>query len=425
MLMKKNTLSLWFDLVWSDKTQIILLSVVFSVITISSILAYQKVDDYLSVFEKAHDSNTIVYENSDSISMELVHRIEALESVSSLNTLSNEVMKLPPENPKGKLHFEFVDASRIYQEPEKIYPVKITTGEIIDELKPNEVILDSRASVNYNVGDTISFQMYDFSEPFDEKIMDYPIKTIDLTVRGFISDNYKMIVFANDWGYGTLENMFLSSNDYTKGIWFTDIKTGERIPTCVLLTGRILDRSGKEIDAYLFDPSRLIIQLNDGYKIDDFLDDTKDLIEDRINKVYSYETLANTYIDDYSDGIGSSLNYFIGSFILIIVSVVGILINWYVRKRNELFVYYLLGLHWKACVGISVSPYIISLILGFLIGIGIAFRLPEWMIDKNRIEFNIGLVIFLGMIIVYVLCCIPYYLSFLKKNPIEMYQARE
>ena len=38
-----------------------------------------------------------------------------------------------------------------------------------------------------------------------------------------------------------------------------------------------------------------------GYTIDDFLNESKDLITDKYNKVFSYETLSNKYIEEYSD----------------------------------------------------------------------------------------------------------------------------
>ena len=115
------------------------------------------------------------------------------------------------------------------------------------------------------------------------------------------------------------------------------------------------------------------------------------------------------------------------SSLLSIAVIAGSFFSNYVRKRKELALYELLGSTWSSSILLSLSPYLLSIILGTLLGWSYWFYHTNTNAGDHGLFLQTGFFILLFCIYLafYSLMGVVYYLFFRKLNPIDQYNTKE
>ena len=142
--------------------------------------------------------------------------------------------------------------------------------------------------------------------------------------------------------------------------------------------------------------------------------------------LFSYARLEKNYVSDHGVDIRWSKVFLLAAAIISLTIIVSVLVRCFTEKRNDLLTYYTLGLNWPECVLVSVTPYLLSIVVGWIVGLNLwKWYLSIhyiWALDygnKNRVFL---LLIYL---VVYVVICMVYFFLYSRKNPIELKKSKE
>ncbi len=413
--MKKNHIWLVNDIVWNEKIQIILLSVFFSILVILMSVLGQKYEKELAIINgcKAYniDEDCIIY-NGD-VGYSQIDQLKELDSVSEICEFSCDSAGLYLENEDTSFVFNMISGLKNHDSSSEIYPIHTVTGKTITSLDINEIILDAKAQKYYSEGDSIVIPVG-------------PLNTeICLVVRGFVSEDENICFYSTDFD-NSLNGLFCKVSDINDGYDLYD-ENGNKINTVNIcaIASRVIDSNNQEFQYKNEYSNRLLIRLNKNSTIEDFYKETEGLINGRMDNTYTFEQLFDSYYETNSNEIGTIITYVVAVMLIVIVSLIGVNISWFTKKRSELITYYILGLTWGKCILISLIPYCISILIGYVIGIFSVFKLPVWLYDKTWRNNNFLVCELLILFILYFLCSLPYYFAFINKKPIDLYKTKE
>ncbi len=297
----------------------------------------------------------------------------------------------------------------------RILPVMTTDGRIITELKPNEILLDDSAMKEYSIGDTIilnTCRVQDFGDyraPRDFVL--YQLK-----VAGFVPSTDYIITNAGNKIineiYSPVKDLhfYFDDGNYYRGI------------ISYLDNGQNILRDG----LYDYTVNGTVLIIKNGYTEEDlFRELEKQGFGDM--RLLSYNYLLEKYDHDFVDEIRVSRVMLIISSLLSIAVIAGSFFSNYVRKRKELALYELLGSTWSSSILLSLSPYLLSIILGTLLGWSYWFYHTNTNAGDHGLFLQTGFFILLFCIYLafYSLMGVVYYLFFRKLNPIDQYNTKE
>ncbi len=297
----------------------------------------------------------------------------------------------------------------------RILPVMTTDGRIITELKPNEILLDDSAMKEYSIGDTVIFNSYGTFDLGNERNVRKNVK-YQLKVVGFVPSTDYIITDAGskiiNEIYSPVKDIRAHFNDgnYYRGI------------ISYLDNGIFIYCDG--FFDYTVNGTVLIIK--NGYTEEDlFRELEKQGFGDM--RLLSYNYLLEKYDHDFADEIRVSRVMLIISSLLSIAVIAGSFFSNYVRKRKELALYELLGSTWSSSILLSLSPYLLSIILGTLLGWSYWFYHTNTNAGDHGLFLQTGFFILLFCIYLafYSLMGVVYYLFFRKLNPIDQYNTKE
>ena len=422
--MKKNTVFLFADIVWSEKWQVILLAILICLTTVANSTSYAHYKKY-HYFHDIQPYMNEAYFCSDNEFKELT-RYQSIKRGDLLSLEGNEVYDVLRISYGfdlvGFLNGDEYSGSlfQIFSYPvdfksNRILPVMTTDGRIITELKPNEILLDESAMKEYSIGDTVIFNSYGTFDLGNERNVRKNVK-YQLKVVGFVPSTDYIITDAGskiiNEIYSPVKNIRAHFNDgnYYRGI------------ISYLDNGIFIYCDG--FFDYTVNGTVLIIK--NGYTEEDlFRELEKQGFGDM--RLLSYNYLLEKYDHDFADEIRVSRVMLIISSLLSIAVIAGSFFSNYVRKRKELALYELLGSTWSSSILLSLSPYPLSIILGTLLGWSYWFYHTNTNAGDHGLFLQTGFFILLFCIYLafYSLMGVVYYLFFRKLNPIDQYNTKE
>lgn len=419
--MKINRVFLWADIVWEEKWRVILLAILICVITIANCSAYSQYKKF-NYFREIHPYMENAYFSANASKVQN-NRYASLSRENILNIKENEVynvlcfsygMDLTGYlNQKG-------DSIQLYSFPvdfssNRILPVRTIDGRIITELKPNEVLLDDSAKRLYAIGDVITIKAFGIYgtaiEPrFNDDVL-YQFKVV-----GFVS---RTDYIVTDAGMRTLNDIYNPVKDLS--VYYGD---GNHVRGIIsyLDNGRFILCDGLLSQTL----SGVVFIIKDGYT-------EKDLRDELISQGYddsmliSYNSMLERYEHDYADEIRTSKIMLIVSIILSVAVIASAFFSNYICKRRELAIYVLLGNTWNQSVFLSLTPYVLSLVLGTLMGCSYWYYNTQIQAGDMGLSIPSGLfiILFLIYLILFSILGLLYFYVFKKLSPVEQLRDKE
>lgn len=419
--MKSNKIFLWADIVWDEKWRVLLLAILLCVTTVANSSAYAQFKKF-NYFHEIQPYMNNVFFSSDATKVQN-ERYASLYRGDILSIKENEVYNVICVSYGMDLMADLNqngDRIQLFSFPidfssNRILPVRTIDGRIITELKPNEVLLDDSAQHSYAIGDVITIKGFGVygtaNEPrFKDDIL------FQFEVVGFVSRTEYIVTNA---GMRTLNDIYNPVKDLS--FYFGD---GNHVRGIIsyLDNGRFIFCDGLLSQTL----SGLVFIIKDGYT-------EKDLRDELISQGYddsmliSYNSMLERYEHDYADEIRSSKIMLIVSIILSVAVIASAFFSSYIYKRRELAIYVLLGSTWNQSILQSLTPYLLSLVLGTLMG------WSYWYYNTQTQAADMGLsipggffiVLFLIYFILFSILGLLYFIVFKKLSPVEQLRDKE
>ncbi len=451
--MRINKILLWADMVVKDIFHILMLTVMIAILTcvnINTLYEYKRFNDVLRQKEKYNIEDAYFYylttdelciyrDELDQLlqkcsSSSLVDQVYWTGSFADSNGIMNHVPKSLEEimengfipMDKYKKLAETLDgtestdafltlARACQKEDGALYmPITLSTGEEIDRLEKNQIILDESAKKDYRVGDTVKI--------ICEKNANY-LFVGEAEVAGFVSENE--IIPYSSLRSESMESLFTTIRDLKEEDGFSTLPEEERfyIPSYYGIVSEMTDPEGNS--DMITSQSKLVILPKEGVSVSD-LEKELDGVLRQPDMLFPYAKLEKNYTSDHGVDIRWSKVFLLSAAIISLTIFVSVLFRCFTEKRNELLTYYTLGLKWPECILISVTPYLLSIVVGWIVGLNLwKWYLSThyiWVLDYgNRNKVSL-LMIYL---VVYGLSSLVYYFLYSRKNPIELKKSKE
>ena len=433
----KNKLLLWSTVIFDELGSILLLvllmilltiTVSFSFVTVRRYNRFKAAGELFSIrgsffYRLSLDEGFISNKNDHKRMLDKINSLDSVKRAVGLNTnsyfmtivstprMKDGVEDYPQEGDGvGVIGVTFVASD---YSSDDIFPVITTDNRIIRKMNTDQIILDESARSVYSVGDKIWV---------DGIAVDYETGELEpryaqVEIIGFISRN--QLILNSGSGKRDLKSLYTTLHDLEG-----ETETVEGVP---FYFGLATGFAGKH-DVYfssLNDPQMLVITKNEEYSETEMLRQLEGIISNP-DAVTPYSYYEEVYENEYYTEIKLSIIYTILASVLATVSLISFLKRWYDNRKEELIIYYVLGTTWRESILISLSPYIFSLVTGILTGAllwnAYSYRTEDYL---NRIVPISFVMLFVVYLLLFIICALPYYLSNVKKNPIEIYKSRE
>lgn len=415
--MKKNRILLWADIVWNEKWQVLFLAILLCVVSIANCYSFAKYREYNYYHEIIpYMDNSYFYDNEDMNNMaDKIYYSTKREDVliSKENKVYDCLFCGSAEEISG--YTEDDKTISLFSLPidigeGKIHPVRCVDGKILTKLNPNEVILDGSMEGKHEVGDVIECRIDHVQREEGEIKLQRNIR-YDLKVVAFTANTERLVDSLTVYPK-SLNRIYVSMQDlkgqYDVGGIISYLDNGESVAI-----------------ARTYLPMGCIFFLHDGYNEDDLHNELKAQGFDD-GGLTSYRYLLEKYDKDYADEIRTSKIMLTVSAILTIAVIMSAFFSNYIHKRKELAVYNLLGSTWSESIIISLTPYVLSIILGTILG-WTAWTLFTFAGNNGalRLPLIYFAQIFVIYLIIYSLMGLIYYLFYYRMNPVDQYRTRE
>jgi len=448
-----NKILLWADMVTKDIFYILLLTAMIAVMTcvnINTFYEYRRYDDILSRKEKYNIEDTYFYYlRTDELFMErhevdeLIQKCNSCSQIDHVywtgsfgdeNTAFNYVPKamqecmvdgcIPVEDyVRIGETYDATDCTHAFltlarssnkEDGSLCFPITLSDGKELSRMEKNQIVLDESAKKEYQVGDTITIIC---------KTADQSMFFGEAEVVGFVSED-EILPYAS-LRSGSMESLFTTIRNLKSEDGFSLLPAEERFgkPSYYGIVSEMTAPNGAS-DSNA-SQSKLVIFPKEGATLQD-LEAELDGILMQPDTLFPYSTLERNYTADHGVDIRWSKVFLMTAVIISLTIFVSILFRCFTEKRNELLTYYTLGLKWPECVLVSVTPYILSIIVGWIVGLNLWKWYSSthyiWALDYgNRNSISVLLIYLAG----YVLICLVYYFLYSRKNPIELKKSKE
>ncbi len=432
----KNKLFLWASVVFDEVGYVVLLTFLISLLTIITSFTYvtaRRYDRFKAAGKLFNIRDSFFYKLSldegfmsnvnDHVDMiNKINSLDSVERVVGINTnsyimtivnkprINNGKEEFPQlEDGAGVVSVSFISAN--YSNGD-VFPVITTDNRIIRRMDYDQIILDESARSVYSVGDKIWVDGFYFNNEKQETEPRYA----QVEIIGFVSRN--QLILNSGSNNGSLKSFYTTFHDLEGE---TEVDGNIKL-YFGLATG--FKGNHELFFSSLNDPQMLIISKKENYSETEMLEQLEGVISNP-QAVTPYSYYEEVYEQEYYTEIKLSLIYLFMSSVLVIVTLISFLKTWYENRKDELITYYILGTTWRESIIVSLSPYVLSLITGSLVGSLIWNHYSTGTEDYlNKIAPTSYLILFFIYLLVFVACALPYYLKNMRINPVEAYRSK-
>lgn len=427
----KNRLYLWADLVYRDKYMVLITMCLIALLTFSlsrivtEVYRYSFILDYSEFQQDMYYYNSLdLFNDASYATIDSLRNSDSIKDVHTLNYFAGSAVETSSDfswrENKGQIYsvFAIYNLSRSSIDRNMIYPMQLIDGTWVESLDANTVILSEEAKDMYRVGDVINMHF----EWRWANATGYEEFNIPVTVVGFVSTKeyvpYTVNVLHNtsdlSRAFSSIRNELFPIEDM--------VIDGYPKYYCI---SSVFEFDGREINFCDAAPNKIIIEPENSATYNDIVKDIENCGLLR-NNLVSYNVLRDNYITNHSEELRQLSILVLFSVVTLVSTFIGIFIDWYTRKRSELAIHIICGSTLRSSILYTVSPYLLSIFAGTLIGSSVWIEYSKLRTDcSSELGLKFYFLISTVYLLTYAFLILIYYINAKRFTLIDLYKVKE